>query len=464
MRLEKQIDRIGHFSWNGEPNLTGNLIIERDGEINLKITKPDDLPPINFASEQIKEIKGKIEGYEYAILKDCFLENSETHLKGVTAKNLSVTEAILSNIEISENQLYSSIIFTADLLEEWLGICQFISNYNKEKRFGQIKFKIPDSDSYKLDNGVNIKIGFNIEGFDFAPQTSLDMRSRAYIEISNESPSSLEELRRKMYIFLCFLYISTDVPISINRLYASPYIENPNDEAAEWCEIYCKTPHRTDKPLIRSRFNMLIDYRSIKDSSSMDFNKIVYNFYNLYERVSPALDNIVEPKVMVESSLYDWKLLSIMRGVETFQRFFEDSNGTHPDEEMINSIIEICDEKQSEFLKKIKENISGKSLQQKTKDFIKRLPSEVVTSGDRKSLSYRLVNRRHTLTHSKKSLTVSESFENYYYYESIYAISALVILREIGVTDQAIINIVKRNTAGIRKRINAFRTEAAQID
>jgi len=466
MRIGNRITKTGFFDIPEyfKKKVPGTLIIESDGNIIIEVIEPEDhITKIFEDHREIPTIKAKTEGYEYILIENCFMKPRETsYTDGINKRKIEASSAILSQTEIEEKQLYENILFSVDLLEEWVNKFKIITNYNHAEQVGKIDFSVPESISHLLTNKCTFEIHFGFENTVFQRSSdSVSIDAKTYIKLSHEEPKTLETLRKDLFIIISFLSILMDDTVSIRSLYALPhYNDDIENRERRYCKILSRTYPYKDKEPKKSSLKMLLTYEEIEQIEG-GLSKILSNFYSIYEKTNPSINNILGPKFNNSTTQHDWNFLSVMRGIESYERSYTPVplEEKHCIDEFIERTLNSCEPKHRKWLESKIAHSSERTLTKKMVSFLSRVPSELLSKTKRGRLISKSTNRRNLLTHAPRGLSNTESIENHFYHETIYMMSIIVILGDIGIDQKTLVRIFMDNRCNIKNRIDAFKTK-----
>ncbi len=165
--------RISNQSVNGrfwlplEPDkdISGKLIIYDGGIIELEVmeaigTNEEAIKAI-FEDEFIDIIKGYLETSEFVILEICFYKKTKLPFTTIGSSVLHVNRAIIGSHDIDKLPPLTSITFSVEGIDEWIGISGIKYSLDSSNFNVEIKYEWPEAIKYKIEDNYTLSFIFN---------------------------------------------------------------------------------------------------------------------------------------------------------------------------------------------------------------------------------------------------------------------------------------------------------------
>jgi len=459
MRVKEEYKKTGFF-WlpeKEEEKIPGILTINDGGEIELEVVGlfDDSIEALN-SDGNLDRIIGHIEKDGLVTLEDClYLERNFAF--GAIAKSKVLVRQVLSGAAWGKDEkvTFNTLSFSVDCLDDWVGISGMTVDNDWNKKITTISYKPPETISFPLENGMNLKLCFSYTVPCSSELEEGKITQRAYFKISSKSLCELSEstdLAFKITNLMCF---AMDETVSIKALTAtSPEIMRDvgGKQRPESIKIYYQSMPYIEKEPSVNRHNMLFNFGTIKSNAK----KIFDNWINAYGDLSPALGLYFSAKTGAQRYL-DSKFLALAQGLETYHRRTSSETLMQPEEfrVLVDSILDFCPKDKKEWLKSRLIHGNEINLGGRLKKIIEPFKQHIGTSRERSKLLRKIVDTRNYLTHYNDELEgrAANDRELWILCVKMELIFSLHFLRVIGLTGDEIEDVMK-NCQPLKQKIN----------
>lgn len=444
MRLDKKIEKIGEF-WlpdNPEVKFFGNLLIDENGHTSLKLLgNLHNIRPLeNF--DEIFDIEGKIEDFNYIKLVDCLYTHLNFNANNLCRAEIFAHIALLcKNEEIAQNKLFQSYRFKLDYLGQWMldgGVNHTFGNDNTitmtYSQPSKLRFNISDDFDVEIFFQWSATISSTIGSNSFNEDVYIRLLSirgylplKVFIETSNRIKNLISFITsRPNFISESFISHEIDDEIydyeSIQLLYESlNLIESKNDS-----------------------LQMLFYYPQVREKIDLLFK----NWLSLYNNIEPTLKLFFS--VLYSNNMYiESKFLAYAQALESLHR--RTTNERLMSEEAYNALCSTlenaCPTEHLEWLKGKLKYGNEISFRKRIKQTIEPFQELI---GEKKSIN-NLINKilitRNYMTHYDIGIeNQSANFEELMIVNmKIELILIVNILSLVGFTSDEINAIITRN-------------------
>lgn len=459
MRVLEEYKRTGYFWLPGkeEEKIPGILSIIDGGKIELEIVGlfDNNIDALN-GDDNLSRIIGHVEKDGLVTLENCFYIKKNFPFGGISKSKVLVHQVLSGAAwDKDEKVTFNTLSFSVDCLDEWIGISGINVDNDWDKRTATISYAPPESISFSLDNGMELKLCFayTLPGFPILKEAKITQR--AYFEISSSSLRELSEFTALAYKITNLMCFAMDETVSIKTLSAKSseiMREVGDNQYPEAIKIYYQSIPYTEKEPSRSLHDMLFTFATIKSNAKEIFN----NWINAYEYLSPALGLYFSTKTGAQKYL-DGKFLALAQGLETYHRRTSDETLMEPKEFeiLVNTILEGCPEARVEWLKGRLIHGNEMNLGKRLKKIIEPFKKHLGTSKYRSKLLREIVDTRNYLTHYNASLRgkAANGRDLRILCLKMELIFNLHFLKVVGLTDDEIENVVEK-CRPLKRKIN----------
>ena len=459
MRVLEEYKRTGYFWLPGkeEEKIPGILSIIDGGKIELEIVGlfDNNIDALN-GDDNLSRIIGHVEKDGLVTLENCFYIKKNFPFGGISKSKVLVHQVLSGAAwDKDEKVTFNTLSFSVDCLDEWIGISGINVDNDWDKRTATISYAPPESISFSLDNGMELKLCFayTLPGFPILKEAKITQR--AYFEISSSSLRELSEFTALAYKITNLMCFAMDETVSIKTLSAKSseiMREVGDNQYPEAIKIYYQSIPYTEKEPSRSLHDMLFTFATIKSNAKEIFN----NWINAYEYLSPALGLYFSTKTGAQKYL-DGKFLALAQGLETYHRRTSDETLMEPKEFeiLVNTILEGCPEARVEWLKGRLIHGNEMNLGKRLKKIIEPFKKHLGTSKYRSKLLREIVDTRNYLTHYNASLRgkAANGRDLRILCLKMELIFNLHFLKVVGLTDDEVENVVEK-CRPLKRKIN----------
>ena len=416
MRVSKQIEVMGEFWLPSSPKkkVPGVLTINSHGEILLEIAK-DFFDIASFANNpqlNISLIHGKVDDLGFIRFVNCFYIRRAMTFSGTDRKSLLCANFVVCGVKYQKEEeiTFSTFSFSVDCLYHWLNISGAEINLHDDRNVS-IKYSCPKSIDIKLNEGMQIQIGFG-RNESYVPSDEIKITQTSRIYLLSEKPKSLlyfVDMVRKINTFLC---MAMDEIVCIKDVWAT-------DPKNNKFNIYYQSPIYTEK--IPAKFSdalMLFNFHSIERNAPAVFRKWIDN----YEYLEPTYSLYLCCQ-MGDLKYVNFKFLSLVQSLENLRT--------------IMHVLDGCSKPEFHLDQKLEKLIFT---------FENLIPSDSHSTWDKTIAD--IVGIRNYLTHYNDNSKFKEKAKNprilYFLCEKMNAIIQLHFLRQSQFNDKEIEGIMNR--------------------
>jgi ApeA N-terminal domain 1 len=413
MRIKEEFKKSGYFWLPSAPErkIPGTLYISDGGNIELEVIELFDtsVDAIHNDDNNLARIVGVIEEDGYVTLDNCFYKQKKLSFGGVAKKSLVCVNKAFIGVAYDENERISlnTCIFSVEGIDEWVGISgiQVDQEYEKELVTATIKYLPPEDILINLNNGMQLSITFSwtIPGYPVTKEAKITQKT--YFKLMSSAARELDEFISVLHRMTTFLCFAVDQIVCLDSITAMSNdilmnVGNNKTIPAPIKIYYQSIPYSEYNPNL-DLHRMLFVYAQI----DKDFEKIINNWINTYNKIDPALSLYFSTKTGAQKYL-DGKFLALAQGLETYHR--RTSNEKLMDEEkfkeLVEEIIFKCPEENKEWLEGRLKHGNEINLRRRIKSIIEPFKDVVGTKNERSRIISRIVDTRNYLTHYDESL------------------------------------------------------------
>lgn len=456
MRIHAPIEKIGYF-WlpeNPEQRLPGTLKVSEKGETTLEVIGifgSDAFTSISQPSS-LGRILGEIEDDDLITLEECRYESRKT------------SSSSLYRCVITANYHYKGVLFgdgeavaftRLDValtgFDEWLGISglSLSSDHEHDKRTATIRYEMPQEILFQLPNDI-------ILGFTFSYRLSHPefakgvIKQRGYLSIRCNEPRSINELLSSLRKIVRLLSFAMDYDSNVEEIqcYSREItIELSNGESTEFgISLYCQDFSSSQPATLCFWPNMLFRFSDVRDR----MQQLITDWHGTYDNAEPAIDLYFASKYGGYRYL-EGKFLSLAQGVESLHRRLMSTTQMSEAEfqDIKTMLLEICPDLKKEWLKARLEYANEVPLRKRIKDMVGPFKDFFGDKKQRKSFVHLVVDTRNYLTHFDERLAnkTARGERLSQLCMKLEALFQLFLLRQIGLDDECISQIIRVNAA-----------------
>lgn len=445
MRIKEEFKKYGYFWLPSVPDkrIPGILSISDGGSIELEVFGV--FGEYGENSKLIERIVGHMQQEGFVTLDGCYRKSlsysSDTSrtFDDISKSSIDVTR-VFSGVAYREGEIpcFNTLTFSVEGIDEWVGISGIEDDYQFEKHTATISYKLPKDILFKLDNGMELLIGFAWKPQLFLNKKEGGIAQKTYFHLVSQDARELEEfisVADKLTIFMCFALDEIVYLDSMSAVFDTPHQdirENLRSETS--VDIYFRSSlHSKDDPEIYEH-NMLFEFEKIQDRAET----IINNWIKGSEQSGPVFH------------LYTWtqreaypyleaRFLSLVQGLEIYHRRMSNEKEMEKTEfeELVKNLIEQCPGERREWLRTKLVHGNEVSLRKRIKKLIEPFKDLFGNKEERKKLVNRIVNTRNDLTHHFSS--ESENIEDLWLLcQKMEALFQLHFLQLIGLSQEEI--------------------------
>lgn len=472
MRLPEPIEKSGFFWLPEDANtcLPGILRISKLGEVKLEVSgfSPDpsssrllDDPLVGPKDKFFSRIVGIVGKNEQVTLEECSLVDGVSHLGGLRSATFGANRAFVGSIYGDRQDVtFSKINFSVEGLDEWLGISGIHTDYNRNEKRTSIDFKLPEAIALHLPDEMEMNFVFIGTPSPLSlVTTEASITQKAYISLRSRELrlrplDDFTNLIFKLRDFFCFAMDKTVALESVTGYSKDITQSIRNGEEDKILEIpikiyYRSLPYSEEKPKVHLP-DMLFFYGDVEN----ELGKILEGWLKNYGNSEPAFNLYFASKSGINGYL-EFLFLSLVQGIETLHRrnFQETKRPNEKFEKLRNRIFENVTEDEKKWLEEKLKYANELPLRQRLRRMIKPFKSSFGNKRERDSFISKVVNTRNYLTHYDDSLArqAADGTDLWMLSRKLEALFQLHFLRLVGMENESIISIVRRNTALRRK-------------
>lgn len=452
MRLKEEYKKSGYF-WlpgNEDKKIPGILTISDGGDIELEVVGlfDESIKGLN-GEDDLCRIIGHVEKDGLVTLDNCFYRKKNYAFGGVAKSLIHVNQA-LSGVayEKDEKVTFHTVSFSAEGLNEWVGISGISVAYGDDYRTATINYIPQDEIIYNLINDFKLHIFFGYTLPGLPATTEAKITHKTYLKLSSEKARELPEfiyILHQITYLLCFAIDATvaisDVSATSNEIMMK--ITENKSSPANIKVFYPSLPFSKESPKIDAH-RMLFRFSHIRENAEEIFN----NWLNAYSVISPAI-GLYFSAVTGSHKYLDGKFLALAQGLETYHR--RTSSETLMDisefRSMIAKLLWMCPKENRRWLRGRLRYGNEINLGQRIKKIIEPYKSYIGNGKQRNKIIRGVVNTRNYLTHYSEELK-DESVKGVNLWvlcQKMEAIFQLHLLQQIGFTVSEIQEILTGN-------------------
>ena len=459
MRIEEELEKTGFF-WlpNCENNKKpGTLRITKGGEIELEIIGNfDDCFKQPHNEWNIPRIVGSIEGNGDITLEDCIYKKKNYPLGGGISKSEIHVSLALSGAIWEENEpiTFSTLSFSVDCLDEWVGISGINVQHDFESRTTQVSYTPPSTISIALDDTFTLEICFNWTVPNTCDRTEAKIVQNACFKLTSQEARPLTDFTETAFKITNLMCLAMDDTISMKRLVAtSPDIATQMSNGQKRplsIKVYYESQPYSEREPRKTGHDMIFTYKAMSHHADKFFNK----WLAAYETLSPAMSLYFSVKTNAHQYI-DGKFLALAQGLETYHRRTSDKTlmETSQYEDVTKKIIKECPKEHQDWLSQRLMYGNELSLRKRLKAIAEPFKNYLGSNAEREKLLRLILTTRNYLTHYSIELEEEAAKERdlWAICQKMEALFSLHLLAEIGFTETEIQTIVNSSQTLKRK-------------
>ena len=454
MRLDEPIEASGSFWLPEEPDaqFSGVLRITKSGRATLELSGRF----INFLDTDALRFVGNADGLGLVTLDQCY--TSSFSLGGRSSWRFHVEYVLVGvGYRTEESISFEQVTFSVEGFDEWMSISGFsIGPADFLTNLGQlsIDFRVPDSIAFGLSNDLDMEFCFGV----VYPQlkrviTEATIKQEAYIRLRSREPLSIADLKSlslKIRNFLCFAIGQT---VSITTFAVqTEHISSEFDGRMVPIKVYFQSPHHPEEVPAIYEHRMLFRYAE----AGHHIEAMLVKWLNGYEEYKPTLDLYFTS--MFDFSMYlDVRFTGLVQALEALHRRTSEETVMAAAEfnAIRESLLSQCPPDRREWLEARLKYDNELSLRQRLKRLIVPFRQWFGNSRNREMFVGRVVDTRNYLTHYDQSLadSAADGQELYELCEKLDALIQLNLLKEIGLSEDAIRSIVQDPHRPLKRKL-----------
>lgn len=452
MRIKEEYKKSGYF-WlanNPDMKIPGTLFISNRGNIELEIIGIFDNGNNPFTDNaELTRIIGHIEKDGFVTLESCFYKKRNMTSGGIS-KSLIHANLVLSGAAFEDEELlkFNTFTFTADGLDEWIGLCGIKVTYEENFTTATIKYKPQEEIIYKLNDEISLHVLFSytLPGAPITKEARISQTT--YLRLSSENEKELSEFIEYAYKFINMLCFAIDTTVTIYdvTVTSNAITREYSKESSSPVKIkvfYPSLPF-TDKIPKITFHDMLFSFHQIKEDAAVIMNK----WLDAYDVIEPSLNLYFSVK-SGDHKYLEGKFLALAQALETYHR--RTSNEVLMDNNKFRSLVAklLCDCPKTDrrWLRGRLFHGNEINLGKRIKMIIEPYKSHIGNSKERSKLIRGIVNTRNYLTHYSENLK-SEAMTGtdlWVLCQRMEAIFQLHLLGQLGFTYSEINTILGSN-------------------
>jgi len=457
MRISEDIDKKGFFWLPRTPQekIAGTLKISKSGEAEIEtIGTFGGIKKLNDDFE-IGRVIGVIEGGKLVTLEDCYYKNRNISFGGVS-KSIFRASYVLIGVQYDEDDKieFSSLQFSVEGIDEWLGVSGIKSECDWEAKTAIISYQPPESIQLRLSEDMELSFGFTWSLPFGGNLTEACITQKAYIKLSSSSLLSFEDfndLMHKLKNFFCFVM---DETVCVDSITAFSYnLKRKVDETREIEEpikiYYPSFPYAESVPKVEWH-SILLRYSHI----SKNLQTILVGWLESYNQIEPTFNLYFASKFDAHKYL-EGKFLSLAHSLETFHRRTVDKTRLPAQEfnALTVLLLDNCPEAHRDWFRGVMKYSNELSLRKRLFQMFEPFKSSFGDKKLLKALINNIYNTRNYLTHYDRSLE-SAACEGVQLWELCMQMECLLqlhLLKKVGLSEGDINELVTENRAFKRK-------------
>ena len=396
--------------------MPGILSISNERGIELEVTKslvthPSDIVSSVTNPDGLFQVIGHIQEYGFIILDGCQVPTGGFNFN---LSQIQTSQTIWANrvftgfphIEYLQNGIpsFNAFKFSIEGIDEWVwirGINVINAIYRHEGDAATISRTIsskpPESVSFNLTNGMQLKITFEMTGIDAPSPWKVGVTQKTYFKLVSEDAQELDQflsVAYKIVDLLCFT-INETVHFDSMSATSNAIIQNHGGGITYPAPITIYDPsayyYSKDQPKI-DRTQMLFTFSDIRDNAEGMINKWIES----YEDYQNAFELYFLAQLKPQLS-WAVKFLTLAQGLEAYHRKPDEDNEI--DEELVASLIDFCPEDKRKWLKNRLEYPDRITFRERIKELINPFKEIFGNSKERNKLTHKILKTRNDLTH-----------------------------------------------------------------
>lgn len=426
MKITEDIKKSGIFWLPSFPGpVPGVLSISNEEGIVLEVAQSLLNNPASMVSpfiglNNVFQVIGHIQEYGFIILDGCQVSTGgfNFNLSQVQTSQTIWAHRVFTgfpHIEYLQNGIpsFNAFKFSIEGIDEWVWI-RGINVINAIYRRGgdaatisrTISSKRPESISFNLTNGMQLKITFEMKGIDTPSPWKVGVTQKTYFKLVSENAQELDQFLSVAYKIVDFLCFTINETVNFDSMSATSnaIIQDHGDGITYPAPITIHKPdlfyYSKDQPKI-DRNQMLFALSDIRDDAEGMINKWIES----YEDYKNAFDLYFLAQLKPQLSL-EVKFLTLVQGLEVFQRRMSSDDAPEMGEvklkykELVQSLIEqYPDEDSQKWLDGKLKHLNDVSLGKRIKELINPFKEILGNSKQRGKLAYKIAVTRNYLTH-----------------------------------------------------------------
>ena len=397
MRIKEEFKRLGYFWLPSAPDkkVPGTLSISDGGNIELEV-----VGRLIAFGDRVKRIVGQIERDRFVTLDNCRCESQEDSY-GIKKSFIRVNRAFIgAKYDEGEIPRFNSLVFSAEGLDEWVGISGINIDYQFEEHTSTISYQPPENIPLRLgdDMELSIAFGWTPPGFPIIKEARISQKT--YFKLASQEARELHDfisVIEKITHFLCF---AIDQTVSVDSMSATYNDPRRDIGGGESINIYYPSwPYSKDKP--KTNRSKLFEFEEIQN----DAGSIINNWIEAYKQIAPTFNLYFLAKMGMQTYLAE-RFMALVQGLEAYHRRTSDEKQMDEAEfkELIDNLIDQCPPQKKEWLKGKLWYGNEVSLRHRLKNLIEPFEDVIEDWQKPKGLIDKIVNTRNYLTHYDLSL------------------------------------------------------------
>ena len=458
MRIKAELKESGYFWLPSAPEkrIFGTLLVS-DGEV-IKLELFGVFGTLDKL-EPVERIVGHVEKLGFVTLDDCYCRGVSSNVDtSRTFDDISKSSIDVMRVfkgvayRAGEIPCFDTLTFSIEGIDEWVGISGIEVDHQLEKHAVTISYELPANIPIKLDNDMELLIGFSWQPPPFSriPKEA-KVTQKTYFHLVSQDVRELDEfisVANKLTTFLCFALNEIVCLDSMSTVFDTPHQDvREGLRKMTSVDIYSSSsPYSEDSPEIYWH-NMLFRFEEIQSNIESKIN----NWIRGYEQFAPAFH------------LYFWsqrdaypylevRFLSLVQGLEAYHRKTSDEKEMDETEfeELVEKLIEQCPAGRKEWLRNRLGYGNEVSLRKRITRLIEPFKDLFGNKEKRRKLINRIVDIRNNLTHPDSE--IEDIDDLWILCQKMEALFQLHFLQLIGFNGEEIKSIVT-NCSQLRERL-----------
>jgi hypothetical protein len=410
MRIENDILKQGYWWLLEEPEnkLFGTLRIQTDGGVALEVNGLFRSPYGEIGSNSVFEyerILGETEDGKPVVLLNCFESSSSLRIGGgISQTSITSKFAFIGITSKSVETLeFTKVTFSFEGLGEWLNVSGLSVNHNIEEKKGEIRYEIPESISYVLENDVKVSFDFRLN-FSSLTQYLAEAKvtQKEFITLEFPSPLQIFDIIKTISRVIKFFCFAVDRTVSIK----SVSVAYRDDEEKHYAEVYYRSLPHSEKPTKIDTYLMLFYFSMI----SKDFGKLLSNWLKYFDFLEPTF-NLYFYTIQNTTNL-ESRFLFLAQALETFhRRTCNEHLFNEQDYSMLaKTLRKNVEQENKEFQDWVESKLkygNELTLRKRLKKLIEPFKDLFGSKGDRNKFIGQFIDTRNYLTHYDEGLKES---------------------------------------------------------